>query len=67
MREIPCKGEGTGMMKVVKNDSWMLQMLQMKEMSDSGQRFCLLMGQVLFDFRNIRKNQEDLKQKKSIT
>lgn len=45
MREIPCKGEGTGMMKVVKNDSWMLQMLQMKEMSDSGQRFCLLMGQ----------------------
>lgn len=55
------------MMKVVKNDSWMLQMLQMKEMSDSGQRFCLLMGQVLFDFRNIRKNQADLKQKKSIS
>lgn len=44
-RIIPCKNQGTGMMKVVKNDSWDATMLQMKEMSDPGQEFCLLMGQ----------------------
>lgn len=56
------------MMKVVRNDSWDATMLQIKEMSNPGQAFCLLTGLVvLFDFRNVREKQEDLKQKKSIS
>lgn len=41
-------------------------MLQLK-MSDPGQEVCLLMGPVLFDFRNARENQGDLKQKKAFS
>lgn len=39
-------------------------MFQVKAMSDPGQDLCLLMGPVLFDFRNVRENQGDPKQKK---
>ena len=56
------------MMKVVRNYSWDATILQIMEMPNPGQAFCLLMGLVdLFDFRNVRENQGDLKQKKSIS
>lgn len=56
------------MMKVVRNYSWDATILQIKEMPNPGQAFCLLMGLVdLVDFRNVRENQGDLKQEKSIS
>lgn len=52
------------MVEVLKNNyAGNKTMLQLK-MSDPRQELCLLMGPVLFDFRNARENQEDLKQKK---